>query len=1063
MFIGFGKISQDNVQQRRLLKQRSWIKKALTFLVLFVYGLLTALSSVPSVAQTATSFNKRFQTNDTGNIVFIGNTTLTCLPPSLDVSITRLDENGGTLVRNDFATYTITVTNNGSATATNVILTDPQPNNTTYVPNSLKIGGNTKTDTSDSDEANFVSSTATFRLGSSANGSSGGSLTPGQSATVSFRVQVSSTVNSNTNINNTATVAYTENSLSPSGSATASSTLQMKVASSTATIIPANPSCSASRSNSAGGGQNNDFNMYYVDVDGDSSTFSSSQAQLNLPADSTVLFAGLYWGGYSTKTTERNKVRLKTPQGSFDFTATPDTSGNPTTANSDFRTTSFSNSPNAYQGFIRVTDQVKIAGNGTYTVANVSSDINTTNRWGGWSLVIAYRAPGDLPRNLTVYDGLTTVDQNNPVDITVKDFITPPFGAVKVQLGTIAYDGDNGYGSSAGGFTGDQFKLNGSALSNALNPLDDIFNGSITYLGNQFSAKNPNYANQLGYDADIFDASGILGNGATTAKVSLNTGGETIIPGVITSAIDLYAPNVKVGKVNQDINGGEVEIGDILEYAITVTNNKDANGNGDPADNNIVFDAIPINTTYVPGSLKIDGIPKTDTSDDDQADFDTANNRTIFRIGNGATGLTGGTLSVNQNAIGTAPSPGSSSTMTFRASINADIPDGTQIKNQAEESFKGTTLGQGVALAADSPAVKVLVDVPTGLSINKTDSPDPVKPGQELTYTISVTNGGPSAATNVAMDDPLPAGTTFNSLSPPSGWSCTTPTVGGSGSVRCTKSSFALPSSTATYPISAKFILKVQVASGWSMNLTNIATVSYTNGATSGSDSATEETALDNATPHLSLVKRITALNGNVISGFDGITNDPNSNGNTSEDQYWPIQPNNLDLYLRGKINLVVKPQDEVEYTIYYLNTQRTAYDITLCDLIPVHQTFVQTGYNAVVPHPTEISSSSSYTGIALGEGALTLPTVPTVYLTNAQDGDRGYYYPPNAPNTPAACKLIDASGGVSAAGPAANTNGAVVVNVVTGKGLANQIPPATAPGNPPKSYGFVRFKTKLG
>ncbi|HET6673062.1 MAG TPA: hypothetical protein VFG92_06770 [Agromyces sp.] len=47
------------------------------------------------------------------------------------------------------------------------------------------------------------------------------------------------------------------------------------------------------------------------------------------------------------------------------------------------------------------------------------------------------------------------------------------------------------------------------------------------------------------------------------------------------------------------------------------------------------------------------------------------------------------------------------------------------------------------------------------LSITKTDSPDPVLAGNDLTYTIVVTNGGPSTANDVEVTDDLPDGTTF--------------------------------------------------------------------------------------------------------------------------------------------------------------------------------------------------------------------------------------------------------------------------------------------------------------
>ena len=47
----------------------------------------------------------------------------------------------------------------------------------------------------------------------------------------------------------------------------------------------------------AGGNVNNNaFTMERVDIDGDATTFTSSSAELALPAGATILFAGLYYG-----------------------------------------------------------------------------------------------------------------------------------------------------------------------------------------------------------------------------------------------------------------------------------------------------------------------------------------------------------------------------------------------------------------------------------------------------------------------------------------------------------------------------------------------------------------------------------------------------------------------------------------------------------------------------------------------------------------------------------------------------------------------------------------------
>lgn len=47
------------------------------------------------------------------------------------------------------------------------------------------------------------------------------------------------------------------------------------------------------------------------------------------------------------------------------------------------------------------------------------------------------------------------------------------------------------------------------------------------------------------------------------------------------------------------------------------------------------------------------------------------------------------------------------------------------------------------------------------LSITKSDSPDPVVAGTQLTYTITVHNAGPSTAQDVKLTDAIPAGTSF--------------------------------------------------------------------------------------------------------------------------------------------------------------------------------------------------------------------------------------------------------------------------------------------------------------
>jgi uncharacterized repeat protein (TIGR01451 family) len=73
-------------------------------------------------------------------------------------------------------------------------------------------------------------------------------------------------------------------------------------------------------------------------------------------------------------------------------------------------------------------------------------------------------------------------------------------------------------------------------------------------------------------------------------------------------------------------------------------------------------------------------------------------------------------------------------------------------------------------------------DKPTDLAVTKTDSPDPVNAGDDLTYIITIANNGAESA-SVNLTDTLPTQVTFKSITP-SG-SCTTPPVGSSGTITC--------------------------------------------------------------------------------------------------------------------------------------------------------------------------------------------------------------------------------------------------------------------------------------
>jgi uncharacterized repeat protein (TIGR01451 family) len=485
---------------------------------------------------------------------------------------------------------------------------------------------------------------------------------------------------------------------------------------------------------------NNDFNMAFVDVDQDSTTFNSSSAALSLPAGASVLFAGLYWGGRNPQSNSlRTQVKFSTP-----------TSGGYLTLNGALIGTSSTTDGADYQSFINVTSQVTAAGSGTYTAANVQASTGT-NTYAGWALVVAYQAPGLPARNLTVFDGYASVNVgDSAITGSINGFVTPPTGAVNAKVGVVAYEGDRG-------FSGDSMSLDGSALSDAVNPSNNFFNSTISNLGSVVTAKSPNYNNQLGFDAKIVSASGIIPNGATGATFQLQTVSDQYFPGVVTTAIDLYAPQISSTKTGTDLTNasGPVQPGDLIQYSMTVSNSGQ-----DAAKNVVLTDAIPANTQFVPGSLVVasgaNTGAKTDAAGDDQAEFNVGTNSVVFRLGTGANATTGGTLAI-----------GASTTVQFEVRVNASTPDQTTVTNQATVTAVGVT--SGFPLTVLSSAASFLVHPLADLSLTKTiDNPTP-NVGGTVNFTLNLSNLGPSPATGVQVTDVLPSGLTFVSATPSQG------------------------------------------------------------------------------------------------------------------------------------------------------------------------------------------------------------------------------------------------------------------------------------------------------
>jgi hypothetical protein len=484
--------------------------------------------------------------------------------------------------------------------------------------------------------------------------------------------------------------------------------------------------CAAARSASAGSAYNNNFTGQYIDVDGVAGTFNSSSANLTVPSGGGVMFAALVWGGrtpQSTGTTNadpalRKNVKFTVPAGSgkktFDLVGS-------------VASEKASSGNIGYQGYIDVTDLVAAAGTGTYTVANVQSVAGITNAYGGWSLVVAMADPSAPMRNLTVFKGFASISTSSTADSSatfeVSGFLTPPIGPVKTTMGAVTYEGDRGLG-------GDSLSLNNVPLSDALNQPTDVFNSTISNQGTMVMDRNPAYSNQLGFDADLINADGVLKNGASSATLTVTTNSEQYFPGIVTFASELYDPKLNGAKTVQlvgDANGNSLaDNGDTLRYSVVARNDG--------------LDTATESTK--PGTMTIDGAVQTDAMGDDAADFaptmGDGNGAVVARIGVGANAAKGGNIALYDLSS-------ESHTVAFDVEVRGAV-QGQNLVNAASLKYAGATTQARSASVSGTVSV-VVPSLPVEESVTPKNyvlslTPTPSQPSITVSPLADMTGSG---------------------------------------------------------------------------------------------------------------------------------------------------------------------------------------------------------------------------------------------------------------------------------------------------------------------------------
>ncbi|HBV64089.1 MAG TPA: hypothetical protein DEF45_13830, partial [Rhodopirellula sp.] len=269
--------------------------------------------------------------------------------------------------------------------------------------------------------------------------------------------------------------------------------------------------------------------------------------------------------------------------------------------------------------------------------------------------------------------------------------------------------------------------------------LTDAIPAGLTYVGSD----NPSGAFTVSFVAGTVTVDMGTIPGGTTGTIQLLANIDSNQTSDITNVADVAGYEIEIDSANnsdsvllelvesdlvivKEGNIDPVNAGDPLTYTLTVTNN-----GPDSAAGVTVVDTLPSDVTFVSGD--VDG-------NAGQVNFDLGTGVLTANLG----GMTNGQVSVVtvNVSVGANPANTLSNTATVSATPNTD-------SNLANNSSSITT------------AVTRFVD----LAISKVASGTPIS-GQDVTYSLTVTNTGATDAADVVVTDALDDDLTFASFSP---------------------------------------------------------------------------------------------------------------------------------------------------------------------------------------------------------------------------------------------------------------------------------------------------------
>jgi gliding motility-associated-like protein len=269
-------------------------------------------------------------------------------------------------------------------------------------------------------------------------------------------------------------------------------------------------------------------------------TSSSSAAQLNMSPSDRIVRAYLYWAG----------------SGDGDFQV--NLNGNPLTADRTFSHARFF-SPNTFtyfSAFKDITSYVQATGNGTYTLSDLDISAfealhySRKTNFAGWAILIVYENPSLTLNQLNIYDGLQGVPDALQINLT-NLFV---LNNTNAKAGFIAWEGDSQLPTET-------FSVNNIAISNAINPINNVFNST-----NSITGSNTLY----NMDLDVYEIDNYVAIGDTSASITLSSSQDFIMINTVITKLNSQLPDatVVINNVATLCNSREVNI----NYTVYNTN-----------------------------------------------------------------------------------------------------------------------------------------------------------------------------------------------------------------------------------------------------------------------------------------------------------------------------------------------------------------------------------------------------------------------------------------------------------------------------------------------------------